>query len=583
MEGTRAMGDALGRPSPGADAGRVDGGALIGRVLAAEGVRHLFTVNGGHIWPILSHLREHGIRMIHMRHEQSCAYAADAYARASGRPGVLAVTAGCGLTNAVTGLCVAGLTGSPVVCLAGQHPTTEDQLGSFQEAYGSEICRTFSKLTKRVLDWSTIGLDVRMAFREATAPPPGPALVEIPTNVLYHQDDAARQRPGARVYPPEMLRSAGDPAAIDRALEALARAERPLVVAGDGVFWSDAGAELRALAAALAIPVYTRRAAQGALPEDDPLAVRGAWKKPFTSRADVVLAVGFKFWSGEHFGQPPTWNADATVIQVDATPARIGWHVDAAVPVLGDPKLVLAQLVRRAAERGIDGARRRQGAWLAEIAEARTRFEERLRAQEAEARTAVPIHPAPVVRALVETMAADATVIVDSFTLSGWLSQWLVARFPGQVVDAGPLAPVGHGIGMGVGVQLARPGRQVVVVIGDGGFGIGGMELETALKHRLPIVTLLWNNGSWGPSFEQMPMLRGRVDPFDMLPGLRYDRMFEAIGCHGEHVTRPEEIRPALERAFAAGKPAVVNVIGDARVGHPRLGGNLLGSTEVGG
>jgi acetolactate synthase-1/2/3 large subunit len=211
----------------------------------------------------------------------------------------------------------------------------------------------------------------------------------------------------------------------------------------------------------------------------------------------------------------------------------------------------------------------------------RARFDERLKAEEARVAAAVPIHPAPVVRALVDTMASDATVIVDSFTLSGWLSQRLVARFPGQVVDAGPLAPVGHGIGMAIGVQLARPGRQVVVAIGDGGFGIGGMELETALKHRLPIVVLLWNNGSWGPSFEQMPMLRGRVDPFDMLPGLRYDRMFAAIGCHGEHVARPEEIRPALERAFAAGVPAVVNVIGDPRVGHPSLGGNLLGSTDV--
>src|SRR5215468_12274485 len=165
------MGDSIGRPLPGRDETRLDGGALVGRILGEQKVAHLFTVNGGHIWPILSHLREHDVQMIHMRHEQSCAYAADAWARASGRPGVLCVTAGCGLTNAVTGLCVACLTGSPVVCLAGQHPTTEDQLGSFQEAYGSDICRSFSKFTKRVLDWSTIGIDVRMAFREAMGSP----------------------------------------------------------------------------------------------------------------------------------------------------------------------------------------------------------------------------------------------------------------------------------------------------------------------------------------------------------------------------------------------------------------------------
>jgi acetolactate synthase-1/2/3 large subunit len=578
MDGTRGMGESLAKtPRPG-DA-RVDGGTLIGRVLREQGVRYLFTINGGHIWPILAALREHGVQMIHMRHEQSCAYAADAYARTTRQPGVLSVTAGCGLTNAVTGLCVAGLTGSPVVCISGQHPTTEDQLGSFQEAYGADICRTFSKFTKRVLDWSTIEVDTRMAFREAMSPPQGPAVLEVPTNVLYQQDDGARQRRGARIYSPDDLRSAGDPAAIERALEALARAERPLIVAGDGIFWSDAAAELRALASHLQIPVYTRRAGQGALPEDDPLAVRGAFKKPFTGRADVILAVGFKFWSGEHFGEPPTWNGDATYIQVDPSPARVGWHVPAHIPIVGDPKLVLRQLRDGAAARGVDT--RRGGAWLAELAEVRRRFDAALHEQEAAVSGAVPIHPARLTKDLLEVMDPDATLVIDSFTLSGWLSQWFGARFAGQIVDAGPLAPVGHGIGMGIGAQLGRPGKQVIVVIGDGGMGIGGMELETALKHRLPIVTLLWNNSSWGPGFEQMPMLKGRTDPFDMLPELRYDRMFEAIGCHGEHVTRPEEIRPALERAFAAGKPSVINVIGDPRVGHARLGGNLLGSTRV--
>src|SRR5256712_13942013 len=212
MEGTRKMGESLGRAAAGPAAARTDGGALVARVLHDAGVRYLFTVNGGHIWPILAHLRDHGVQMIHMRHEQSCSYAADGYARTSARPGVLSVTAGCGLTNAVTGLCVAGLAGSAVVCIAGQHPTTEDQLGSFQEAYGSEICRTFSKFTKRVLDWSTIQADLRLAFRAATNPPPGPALVEIPTNVLYQEGDTSRIRPAPPLYPPPSCRAPADPA-----------------------------------------------------------------------------------------------------------------------------------------------------------------------------------------------------------------------------------------------------------------------------------------------------------------------------------------------------------------------------------
>ena len=196
----------------------VDGGTLVGRVLQEQNVKHLFAINGGHTFPILANLTNHGIKLIHMRHEQATAYAADAYARTTGRPGVCCVTAGCGLTNAVTGLCVAGLTNSAVVCLSGQHPTLEDGIGSFQEAYGSEICRTFAKYTKRVLDWPRITVDLRQAFREAMSPPQGVALVEIPTNVLYNQADEQTQFPGAKVYDPDALRSQADPRAVAEAV-----------------------------------------------------------------------------------------------------------------------------------------------------------------------------------------------------------------------------------------------------------------------------------------------------------------------------------------------------------------------------
>jgi len=519
--------------------------------------------------------------LIHMRHEQACAYAADAYARTSGTPGVCSVTAGCGLTNAVTGLCVAGLTGSAVVCIAGQHPTTEDSLGSFQEAYGAEICRTFSKFVKRVIDWSTIQMDLRQAFREATTPPQGPAVVEIPTNLLYHGDEVSKQRRGARVYDPDALRSQGDPRAVERTLELLLSAERPLIAAGDGIFWSRAAAELGELAELTHIPTYTRRAGQGAVPEDHPLAVCGAWKKPFTGRADVVLAVGFKFWSGEHFGAPPTWNDAARYIQIDAVPSRIGWHVPAEVAIVGDPKLVLRQLIDTAKRAGLDFSRHQLAPWLQEVADVRASYQRMIDERERGTRESVPVHPDHLARTLCEVIDRDATVVIDSFTLSGWMTQWLTARFPGQVVDAGPLAPVGHGVGMAIGAQLARPGKQVVLVIGDGGLGIGGWDIETALRYDLPIITVLWNNSSWGPSFEQMPLLKGRTDPFNMLDNIRYDRMFEVLGCHSEHVAEPSHLRPALERACTAGRASLVNVIGDKRIGHPRLGGNLLGSTQV--
>ncbi len=558
---------------------RIDGGALVARIMRENKVRYCFTINGGHLFPILANLKSNDIKMIHMRHEQAAAYAADAYARLTGEPGVCMVTAGCGLTNAVTGLCVAGLTGSAVVCISGQHPNTEDHLGSFQEAYGSEVVSSFSKFTKRVTDWSSIEFDVRSAFRESISPPQGVSLVEIPQNILYHSDGEERQRKGARRFTADDIRSAGDPSHIDRAVELIHAAQRPLIAGGDGLFWSQAGAEIREFVELTSIPIYTRRAGQGAVSEEHTLAIRGPFKKPFTGRADVVLAIGFRYWSGEHFGQPPTWTDQAKYIQVDPTPTRIGWQVGVDVPIVGDPKLVLRQLINRIKELKLDFSKNRSSEWTKEVTQTRARFDAQVREQNQKAYQNRPIHPARMCDDLISVLDKNCTTIIDSFTLSGWMSRAFTCRFMGQVVDAGPLAPVGHGVGMAIGAQLARPGQQIVLISGDGGLGIGGFDMETAARYKLPIITVLWNNSSWGPNFDQMPFLKDKTDPFNMLPDIRYDKIFAEMGCHGEHVETPEQIIPALERAFKSGKPAMVNVIGDPSVGNATLGGNLLGST----
>ena len=558
-----------------------DGGVLIGRILKEQNVKYMFAVNGGHTFPILANIRENGVKLIHMRHEQATAYAADAYARITGTPGVCCVTAGCGLTNAVTGLCVAGLTNSSVVCLSGQHPTTEDYIGSFQEAYGSDVVGSFAKFTKRVLDWSTIEVDLRQAFREAMNPPQGVSLLEIPTNILYQSEEETEQRPGAKIYETDDLRSQGDPRSIEAAVDLLLHAERPLIAGGDGIFWSDAASELKELAELTHTPVYCRRAGQGALDEAHPLAIRGAWKKPFTGQADLVLAIGFRFWSGEKFGQPPTWTDKATYIQVDTDPHRVGWHVPAKIGIVGDPKLVLRQLIDKIEEMDLDFSAKQEGPWMKQMAEVRKNYEQEIEERAEKTQNEVPIHPDRLTKDLVSVIDEDATLIIDSFTLSGYTSQWFTAHSMGQIVDAGPLAPVGHGVGMGIGAQLARPGKQVVVISGDGGIGIGGMDMETAAKYDIPIVTVLWNNSSWGPSFESMPIMKGRTDPFDMIQDIRYDKVFEPMGVYTEHVETPDQIAPALERALSSGKTSLINVVSDKRYGHPSLGGNLLGSTKL--
>jgi acetolactate synthase-1/2/3 large subunit len=309
--------------------------------------------------------------------------------------------------------------------------------------------------------------------------------------------------------------------------------------------------------------------------------VRGAWKRAVTRDADLVIAVGFKFWSGEHFGAAPAWNPDAKLIQIDAAPERIGWHRPAALGLLGDPALVLEQLAERIETAQTGFGDRAAGPWLRRISDLRDAYQDQLLEQERAHHLDVPTHPHRLLAELADVLDDDATIVTDSFTLSGYASAWLRARSAGRLLDAGPLAPVGHGVGMAIGAQLARPGKQVVVLSGDGGLGIGGMDLETAARYRLPIVVVLWNNSSWGPGFELMPMLRGRTDPFDMLPAIRYDEVFAPMGVHGEHVSDPSVLRPALERALGAGRPAIVNVEGDKAIGHPTLGGNLLGSSRA--
>ena len=242
-------------------------------------------------------------------------------------------------------------------------PTTEDGLGSFQEAYGSEVCRSFSKFAKRVLDWSTIEIDLRQAFRDATSSPQGVAARRdsdehsLPSRHLRTISAAARRSMRRTSFARERTRRS-----IEQAIDILLAAERPLIAAGDGVFWSGAAAELREFVELTDIPVYARRTGQGAVAEDHPLAIRGPWKKPFTGRADAVLAIGFRFWSGEKFGAAPTWNETARYIQADATPTRIGLHVPAEVALVGDAKLILRQLCDAARAR--DWKRPGRSDWL---------------------------------------------------------------------------------------------------------------------------------------------------------------------------------------------------------------------------
>lgn len=542
------------------------GGRVIGRILQEHGVRHVFGIPAAYVWAMETGFHEHGIRRIQMREQQGAAYAADAYARCTRSPGVCFGSAGIGVTDSVSGINQSWLAKSPVIGLFGMHELDQSHRGAFQEVYPSLLCQTMTKWAVDIDDRHLLPLYLRWALRDCLVYPPGPVVLGLTLRALGTvRDEESLIGDVPREVMASPAPAQGDAATVQRVVELLMRAKRPVMVAGDGVYWADADAELRELAELLHIPVNMRRMARGAMAEDHPLAVGGAYRADFWADADLVLIVGLTLGWFERNGRPPAWPGRARRVLVQES-ATEGW---APLPVdefiVGNPKQVLRQMLNLLKVNGHEPVERL--AWQEHLERCRHAYEQGLAQDEDEYQQRVPLHPWVLAREIADFLDPNATIILDSFLGSTYLTDRIKARFPGQVMDAGEAGSFGHGIGMGIGAQLARPGRQVFVLTSDTSLGMGGGDVETALRYRLPVVYLVCNHGSLAGGVDCW--FQEQVDSLNYLPNLRYDRMYEAIGCHGEYVTRAEEIKPALYRAFDSGRTAVVNVMVDNRVVHP--------------
>lgn len=550
------------------------GAKTIAKALAAEGVEAMFGVIGS-IDLVLEEGRKLGIEHFVTRHEQAGGFAADGYARTLRRPGVVFASNGPGATNAACAMYHAKGANSPVVMLAGSQALIEDRMGANQEGYPAEILAGACKWTHRVVEPSTASHWVRKAFHDVMQPNQGPVTLDFPANILS-QRDMPRQLKYIADQPPRLApQTAGDPAEVRRAVELLAQAERPVILAADGIYWSDAMADLRAFAELMRIPVCTRRTARGAVPENHPLAFTAAYRRGFIADADLVCLFGQTVTTLDEWFEPPDWNPAAKWIQVQDV-AENHWHgLPTEVGITGSSKLVLRQMLEYAANMDEDASIRRE-AWIARLGEVRRQIASH-RAKVASRYASAPVlHPMILCEELASFVDDDATLIYDSFTLSSFITGAVQARRAGQILDAGLFQTLGHSIGMAIGAQIARPGKQVVALIGDGGFGIAGMDMETMVRYGLPCIVVLYNNASWGGrawGHEEYYPTRASGD----LSRIRYDDMFRAVGCHTEYVTRAEEVRPALERAAASGKPALINVEGETDAVHPfRMRVNVL-------
>lgn len=528
------------------------GGRLVARMLKKEGVSTIFTLSGLHVAPIYAGCVDEGIRIVDTRHEQAAAHAADGWARLTRGAGVAVVTAGPGVTDALTGVANAWAAASPLVLLGGAAPGFNQGRGSLQEMPQVPLFQAITKWSDRVPSPELVPSFLARAFRVARAGKPGPVFLEIPWDVLSNGADAALAE-GLEPYRTS-ARSPGDPEKIDAALALLAGAERPVMVAGSSIWRDDAVEALERFASKAAIPAYLNGMARGCLPREHPSFLELSRKEALAG-ADVVLVVGTPLDFRLGYGTEPTFAAGAEVIQVDIDAAEIGRNRPIDVGIVGDSRSVLDALA--------SGARSSAAArdWLRGLRDAEATQRERQRAfEESGAR---PIHHFRLAKAIdrVASRAGEVTYVADGGNVVAVAAKVIRVPGPGRWLDPGPLGTLGVGAPFAIAAKLLAPERPVCVVQGDGSFGLNGMDFETAVRFGLPMVVVVGNDAAWGQIRIPQRGLYGEDHAVaTKLAPVRYDRVIEALGGAGEHVEEAKDLEPALERAFASGKVYCVDV-----------------------
>jgi len=529
------------------------GGRIVARALKAEGVTHVFTLCGGHIANIYDGCLDEGIRVVDVRHEQTAGHAADGWARVTGKPGVALVTAGPGVTDVVTAVANAQRAGVPMVVIGGAGPAAFKHMGSLQDMDHVELMRPITKWSATVTEVRRLEEFVTMAFRIATTGVPGPVFLEIPLDVLMNfATDAQLVRPVK--YRSEYT-PAPDPIALDEAARLLDGAARPLAIVGSQLRWSRDREALGRFLARYELPTYLNGMARGALPLDHPCFFSRS-RKAALAQADVALVFGTPFDFRVDYGRTGTWAADVKVVQIDLDPAEIGRNRAVEVGIPADTGHVLAALTELVTPR-------HGGDWLAQIRADETK---RLAKMAAEMNDeSAPPNPLRVCAEVARYVEDDTIVVGDGGDFVATAAYTLPVRWPGVWMDPGPLGTLGVGPGYAMAAKLARPGARVILMYGDGSFGLHGLEFEALARQGIKVVAVIGNDAGW------TQILRGQRDmfgdartPATRLAYTRYDLVAEAVGARGFYAETPAQVRDALAEAFACPEPAVVNV----KIGH---------------
>jgi acetolactate synthase-1/2/3 large subunit len=543
---------------------RIDGGEMLVRVLVQHGVREVFTLHGGHLDAIYQAAGDR-LRFIDTRHEQAAGHAADGWARTTGRLGVAIVTAGPGVTDVVTAVANAFLDAVPTLFLGGAAPLRDAETLPLQGGLDQvAMLRPITKWAVRITHTRRLPDLLAQAIRVATTGRPGPVFVEIPIDVLFAREDEAKV-----VFPAPLAPTPPAPpdAAVQRAIAALAAAERPLILAGGGVWFSAAADALRAFAERTGIPVATNGKANGTLPPEHPACAGSVATIATLARTgtppDTVLVLGARLglFTG---GRGGFLAAARHVIQVDVEPEEIGRNRDVDLAICADCRETILALDAAAhAQTWPD----RTG-WQATVHAARGLLRGMFTA--ALEATTPPIHPYRLAHEVAAAAGPEAVLVADGGETASWLDMAADVRAPGRWLSHGYLGCLGTGMPFAIAAKVAHPSRPVVCLVGDGSVGLNFAEFDTMVRHRLPIVTVVNNDRLWGMSAHGQDLIfgAGRRVVTELAP-TRYDLAAAGFGCHAEYVERPEDLRPALERALAAGRPACVNVMTDPSVIAP--------------
>jgi acetolactate synthase-1/2/3 large subunit len=540
------------------------GGRLVARALRGYGVTKLFTLSGGHLFSIYDGCRAEGIDIVDVRHEQAAAFAAEGWAKVTRTPGVCALTAGPGVTNGMSAMASATQNNSPMLVLGGRAPAFRWGQGSLQEIDHVPFVAPVVKQAATAQSTAEIPRLLDEALRAAVTPHSGPAFVDFPLDQVFGEAEAHESAPP---LPEPWTGPGADAAAIDRGAALLRDAERPVIMAGTGLYWGRGEEALQALAHELRVPVFLNGLGRGCLPADDELAFSRA-RSAGLGAADVALVIGvpldFRLGFGAAFAD------DAQVIAIDvAEPLRPHPRRPSAELYGALPATLRALSAGAGGRVGTDSERARvRDAWIASLRVTET---ERRAGEAAElADPRAPLHPMRIYGELAQMLDRDAIVIGDGGDFVSYAGRVVDSYRPGCWLDPGPYGCLGSGPGYALAAKLAHPDRQVVLLLGDGAFGFSGMEFDTLARHGVAVVGVIGNNGIWGLEKHPMEAIYGYSVAAELRPGTRYDEVAAALGCHGELVSAPDELRPALERAFAAGGPALVNVLTDPSIAYPR-------------